>query len=309
MTILSSPPTIVLVGPTAAGKTDVAHEITRRMGWGVISADAMMVYRGMDIGTAKPTADERGSIPYAGIDITTPDTSFNAHDYLAAVNRQTAESNSNMSWMVAGGTGLYIRCLLKGLDEQDGADNKLRETADAVLANEGFEALKNWCRMQRPGIDQDLPAGDLANPRRWIRAVERGTRLSSPVGATHLDRALIVGLQWERDILEKRIIQRVEKMYENGLLDEVKQLRLTHDRFSPTAGKAIGYAEALAVIDGRMKLNDARNQTIIRTRQYAKRQMTWFRNQLPTQWIEVTATDSIGDLADKAMARWKSHGH
>jgi len=309
MTILSSPPTIVLVGPTAAGKTDVAHEIARQMGWGIISADAMMVYRDMDIGTAKPTAEERGSIPYAGLDITTPDASFSAHDYLTAVNRQTAESNPNENWMVAGGTGLYIRCLLKGLDEQDGADSRLRETADAVLANEGFEALKNWCRKQRPGIDQELPAGDLGNPRRWIRAVERGIKQTCPAEETHLDRALIIGLQWERGVLEQRIIHRVEKMYENGLLDEVKQLRLTYDSLSPTASKAIGYAEALAVINGHMKLNDARTQTVIRTRQYAKRQMTWFRNQLPTQWIDVSATDSVHDLADKSMILWKSHVH
>lgn len=305
MTQLSSTPKYILVGPTAAGKSDVAHEIAHRTGWGIISADAMMVYKDMRIGTAKPAVAERGYIPYAGIDITTPDTTFSVHDYLMTVNRQISAMHHVTQWMVVGGTGLYVRCLIKGLDEQGGADEELRKIAESVLHSSGFDALKKWCIERVPHLENTLPTGDIGNPRRWIRAVER--RVTEPFAGKPAipDDISIVGLKWSREILEQRMISRVKKMYADGLLDEVAYLKKQYETLSSTAMKAIGYAEAIAVLEGKINVNEAREKTVIRTRQYAKRQMTWFRHQLPTRWIDMTGVESLDDVALQVQKLWE----
>jgi len=305
-----SPPEYVLVGPTASGKSDVAHEIAGRTGTGIISADAMMVYRGMDVGTAKPTSAEQQVHVYAGIDLTTPDRSFSVYDYIASVDQQRVSARTGTRWIVVGGTGLYVRCLLKGLDSRQGADPKLRQAAEAVLAGQGFEELKVWCEENLPGISSALPVGDRGNPRRWIRAMERGIggTDAEPVKPKLPAHIRVVGLNWPRADLEKRIMARVDRMYDGGLLDEVVQLRRYYAILSPTAEKAIGYAEAMAVLDGKLSLNEAKQITTIRTRQYAKRQMTWFRHQLPTLWIDVTENDRVGDIARSVESAWNAHG-
>ncbi len=305
MARLAAQPALYLVGPTAVGKSDVAHDIARCVGLGVISADAMMVYRGMDVGTAKPTAAERSGIAYAGLDLVAPDRSFSVYEYLMAVN---AESAAQGHWMVAGGTGLYIRALADGLNDDPGSDPEIRSEAEALLAAEGFDALKAWCRLRLPDVDAQLPPGDAGNPRRWIRAVERGgcrpvRRVEARPGCC------IMGLRRERADLEARIVQRVEAMYRGGLLDEVATLRRRYPEWSPTASAAIGYAEASAVLDGTMPVDRAIERTVIRTRQYAKRQMTWFRHQLATTWVDVAVGESTRSVATRVVKAWEHHGH
>lgn len=305
MARLDAQPVLYLVGPTASGKSDVAHVLARHAGAGIISADAMMVYRGMDIGTAKPSGVERAGIDYAGLDLIAPDHPFSAYEYLMAVNAETAAQGR---WMVAGGTGLYIRALVSGLEDDPGMDPGMRAEAEAVLASEGFEALKDWCRSRLPDVETQLPPGDAGNPRRWIRAVERGgcrpvRRVEARPGRC------IIGLRRERADLEARIVRRVEAMYRGGLLDEVATLRRRYPDWSPTASAAIGYAEANAVLDGAMPVDAAIERTVIRTRQYAKRQMTWFRHQLATAWIDVAADEPAEAVAARVQQAWESHGH
>ena len=296
----------VLVGPTASGKTDVAHTIAARSDAGIISADAMMVYQGMDIGTAKPGASDRARHVYAGIDLTTPDQPFSVHDYLSRVEQKVQTAKHTPTWMIVGGTGLYVRCLLQGLDGDAGADEQLRAEAGKVLEAEGMDALKAWCEARFPGMGSHLPPGDVNNPRRWIRAVERGGHFTrqAEIGPD----VRIVGLRWAREALEKRIVSRVERMYAEGLLDEVVQLRAQYSRLSPTAEKAIGYQEAFAVLNQEMKVEEAKQRTVIRTRQYAKRQMTWFRHQLPVRWIDVSIHDTIESIAQHVEELWNEHG-
>lgn len=305
MARLAAQPALYLVGPTAVGKSDIAHELARRAGMGVISADAMMVYRGMDIGTAKPSLAERAGLVYAGLDLTAPDQPFSVFDYLVSIGRETAAQGH---WMVAGGTGLYVRALAEGLHDDPGMDPEIRNEAEALLAAEGFEALKVWCRSRLPGVDSQLPPGDAGNPRRWIRAVERGgCRPVRRVEAT--PGRCIIGLRRERADLEARIVRRVDAMYRGGLLDEVTMLRRRYPAWSKTASAAIGYAEAAAVLDGTMPVEAAMERTVIRTRQYAKRQMTWFRHQLATTWIEVAADETAGSVATRVLNAWEHHGH
>lgn len=309
MARLTNIPRYALVGPTASGKTDVIHELAGTFGAGVISADAMMVYREMDIGTAKPGTNERGTIPYAGIDLADPDQAFSAFNYLTSVEHEMTAKRQTEQWLIAGGTGLYVKCLLAGLEESDGPNAELRQEGEQVLAIQGFEALKKWCRNRIPGIDANLPAGDAENPRRWIRAVERGGSAVKEVSAFQVPgETKIAGLMWSRPELEKRIRHRVDAMYDRGLVDEVEMLRNKYDVLSPTAAKAIGYAEAGELLDGTITRSEAIERTNIRTRQYAKRQMTWFRNQFHTQWIELTPGDTIHEIARRVADCWKLHG-
>ncbi len=287
------PVALFLVGPTASGKTSVAHELARRRCFSLVSADAMMIYRGMDIGTAKPTRDERVQYAYQGIDLVDPDQSFNALSYLRSVLAAPPA-------LIVGGTGLYVRALLHGLDASAGARPDIRDEAGSIWREHGLDALKSWCRSRAPGIEEALPAGDLGNPRRWIRMVERMAGGGEAVaGLFDPAASVIVGLRRDREDLQRRIAARVDGMFAGGLLEEVRALRATYPSFSETAGKAIGYAEASAVIDGTMPLAVAREAVIIRTRQYAKRQMTWFRHQLPTRWVDVAADDSDELIASR----------
>ena len=303
----SSKPRLILVGSTATGKSDVAHIIARRQGWGIVSADAMMVYRGMDIGTAKPTPRERNGIAYAGLDLADPSRRFNAHDFASAVERELEADGGRHTWIVVGGTGLYVQALLGGLPDVPGPNEAQRREAEVVLAGEGMAALKAWCKARASAIETWMPETDLENPRRWIRALERGgppdtSKITLPPGS------IVVGLRRTREDLEDRITRRVDQMYRNGLIDEVRTLRHQFGSLSDTAAKAIGYAEAMAVMDGKMTENEAKSATMIRTRQYAKRQTTWFRHQFDTRWIDVAAQDPAESVAARVLAEWERHG-
>lgn len=293
-------PTLILVGPTAAGKTGVIHELARRHRAPVISADAMLIYRGMNIGTAKPPPEDLAAYHYQGVDLAHPGQAFSVHDYLRAI-RPVAGA------MIAGGTGLYVRALRAGLDAAMGEDPVWRALADETLARDGFDALKALCRARDPAMDEALPVGDRENPRRWIRHVERvqdGGAGLPPLFAA--EDTVVVGLLRAREDLQARIQRRVARMFAEGLLDEVRGLRANAGTFSLTAAKAIGYAEAAAVLDGTMSEAKAREAVIIRTRQYAKRQLTWFRHQLPVRWIEVQPDEEDGMIATRVEKIW--HG-
>jgi tRNA dimethylallyltransferase len=298
-------PTLMLVGPTAAGKTGVAHILAERHGLGLISADAMMVYRGMDIGTAKPTRAERERFDYSGLDLAEPDQSFSAHDYLREVSAQSTGNDR----AVVGGTGLYVRALLKGLDAAAGSDPAWREEAETCLRDEGFEVLQQRCRERCPTIDKDLPEGDRGNPRRWIRWVERaGAEVATAPALIPGEACSVIGLRRDKDDLQNRIIQRVDAMFALGLVDEVTALKNRFEHFSMTAEKAIGYAEVSAMLQGEMSRDEARERMVIRTRQYAKRQMTWFRHQLDVHWIDAAPGDDDEALASLVEKVWRTHG-
>ena len=298
-----------LAGPTAVGKTAVAHLLAARLRATLLSADSMQVYRGMDIGTAKPTPAERAGLTYWGLDLVDPDQPFSTGEYLRALGEQRARDPAAAARVVVvGGTGLYLRALALGLDGRPAPDPAERARLEQLLQTGGRAALQAELERRAPGRLATL--ADPQNPRRLIRAIElaglEGTGSSMAPRPTAPLR--LCGLAMDPPALTARIETRVAAMYENGLLEEAASLLRRYPEISPTARQAIGYAEAWAVGAGTMTPAEARAATARRTRQLAKRQLTWLRHQAATTWIEVRAGDSVADIADRVQTQWESDG-
>lgn len=297
----------VLVGPTAVGKSAVAHHLAREEGYDILSADSMAIYRGLDIGTAKPAARERAEVAYAGLDLAEPGETFSVGAYLAHARAAAAASaQRGRALLVVGGTGLYIKCLTVGLQDAPAADPALRAGFEHLLAQEGVAGLQ--AELERLAPERLRALADPRNPRRLVRALELAALGQRMPEATAAAKPHLLGLRAEPAELERRVAERVAEMYERGLLDEVRALRERGVRLSATAEQAIGYAEAFAVLDGRLTVEQARLRTQLRTRQLAKRQMTWFRHQATMTWLDVTSGRTVSDLASAVRAHWRLHG-
>jgi tRNA dimethylallyltransferase len=290
-----------LVGPTASGKSAVAHCIAERGGQLIVSADSMNLYRGMDVGTAKPTEAERGKVDYVGFDLADPTDKFSVAAYLDAV-RPSFETGREI--IVAGGTGLYIKCLTEGFDDVPPDDTELRAELDAL----DFPTLEKRAKENARELYEQLTEDDRKNPRRLIRILEksRGAGFHACSSWNSKPKPILIGLHVEREVLHKRIEQRVEQMYASGLLDEARGL--IELNLSQTALQAIGYAEAFAVLNNEMTMEEAKEKTTIRTRQLAKRQMTWFRNQLSVHWINTAEYPNMEKLAEAVSSEWEKLG-
>ncbi len=286
-----------LVGATASGKSSLVHYLAERGGQLIVSADSMNLYRGMDIGTAKPTASDRKNVDYVGIDLINPSEKFNVSAYLTAV-RPAFESPREI--IVSGGTGLYVKCLTEGFDDVPPANVPLR----AELETLDLPALEKRAQAEAPELYAHLTVDDRQNPRRLVRIVEK--RILNAGKCNTKPKPTLVGLHVEREELHQRIEQRVTAMYSEGLLDEAAELMKLN--LSLTALQAIGYAEAFAVLKNEMTLKQAQERTVIRTRQLAKRQLTWFRNQLQIEWIDVASFPTVEELAVVVSTAWEKHG-
>lgn len=282
-----------LAGATATGKSAVAQLLAERIGGVILSADAMLVYRSLDIGTAKPSRAERGNVPYFGIDCVTPAEDFSAAMWLNEAERASA---SSAPCIVAGGTGLYFSALLRGLDPSPPSNPVLRATLEALP----LEALQ--ARLAATG----RTIADPSNPRRLVRALEileSGGEL--PGGWQEKVKPALIALTWDRAVLHQRIARRVEEMYAAGLLEEAERARTLYPQWSRTAAQAIGYAEAFAVLDGTMSLAEAKERTVIRTRQLARRQEVYLRGQFEVTWIRGESGDTVESLAEKVAQEWQ----
>ncbi|MDF7800954.1 tRNA (adenosine(37)-N6)-dimethylallyltransferase MiaA [Pontiellaceae bacterium B1224] len=291
-----------IIGPTASGKSGVAQYIAEREGQLIVSADSMNLYRGMDIGTAKPTSSDRETVDYAGIDLAEPTEKFNVAAYLNAV-RPSFESGREV--VVAGGTGLYVKCLTEGFDDVAPENSNLRKVLEAL----DFQTLEKRAKTEAAELYASLTEDDQQNPRRLIRILERtaGVPPAPQSGSWNsAPKPKLVGLHVEREILLQRIEKRVEEMYATGLLKEAEALLKLN--LSQTALQAIGYAEAFGVLNNEWSLEEAKEKTIIRTRQLAKRQMTWFRNQLNIEWINTADFQTLENIATAVSNAWKKTG-
>ncbi|NCC53143.1 MAG: tRNA (adenosine(37)-N6)-dimethylallyltransferase MiaA [Spartobacteria bacterium] len=298
-----------LVGPTASGKTAIAHALALRHGCEIISTDAMLVYTGMDIGTAKPSARERAEVSYHGLDLVAPDQPFSTGDYIARI-RPVCEAlrRGPRPVILTGGTGLYVKCIIQGMDELPAADDAIRHKAEEAFASGGIPALQQMARDYNPAALDAL--ADKQNPRRLIRAIEilaQGHPLPSQWRTAPASTPL-AGLRIEPRRLHRRIGERVRRMYGAGLLDEAAALRERYPALSRTAAQAIGYREAFDVLDGRMTREQAMEQTIIRTRRLAKRQMTWFRNQAVVKWVDRMPSATPDGIAAHVTEIWSRYG-
>jgi len=312
---LSVPPpgyAYFLAGPTASGKTDAAHCLARDQGCEILSADAMLVYRGMDIGTAKPGLALLREVRYWGINLVDAGQPFSLAQYRhEAARALAAAAGQGKGLVVAGGTGLYVKALLEGLDEGPPADTVLRARWEAVVRQQGVDPLRRELERRHSSLYASLTDSDRLNPRRLMRALELGTAGIVAVrrGWTGLRRgAPIPCLRLPAPLLRARIERRVSAMYRDGLLDEVTMLRGKGFDDAPTARGAIGYAEALSCLAGRCTVAEAQGVTVMRTWQLARRQMTWFRHQVAVRWIDVESDLPAEALADRVRAAWEADG-
>lgn len=312
-------PVVAIVGATASGKTALSIALAKRFGGEIISCDSMQLYRGMDIGTAKPTEDEKQSIPHHMIDILDPNEDFNSTDYSIHASECVLDIiNRGKLPILCGGTGLYLDSFLRGVREDDAVCSpEFREEMRIFAEQNGAQAL----HLKLAEVDPD--AANAIHPnniKRVIRALEifkltgktktfldaESQKLESPYNA------LVIGIRYpDRDILYERINRRVELMLANGLIDEVKALL---DKgflgAKTTAGQAIGYKELVGYIKGNMSLADATEALKFATRHYAKRQITWFEAKSYVNWIDAydSSPEAFEKIVNNAEKLFISHG-
>ncbi|WJY28661.1 tRNA (adenosine(37)-N6)-dimethylallyltransferase MiaA [Sporosarcina trichiuri] len=285
---------IVIVGPTASGKTDTAVGLAHCLAGEIVNGDAMQVYRGLDIGTAKITADEMEGIPHHLFDIKAPEEPFSAAEYQQIVREKITEIKQRGKMpIVVGGTGLYIQSVLYDYRFTEAAgDERVRARLEEELAETGQEPLYRRLTELDPESARKIHPN---NHRRLIRALEilevsgnTKAEQESDVGAVPVMNALIAGLDMPREILYERIDRRVERMMDAGLLEEVGELRRQGIRDVQSV-QAIGYKELYEALDCGQPLDEAVDLVKRNTRRYAKRQMTYFRNKLPVCWLDAQA--------------------
>jgi tRNA dimethylallyltransferase len=299
-----------LVGPTASGKSEVAQWIAERHGYDILSADSMQIYRGMDIGTAKAGREWQSRVRYYGIDLCGPGELYsvwNYREYAVSILRERCSAGRRV--LVTGGTGLYIKALVMGLAPVEARDPAVREHWNRVFREGGVGALEEALLEKSPEAYRAL--SDRKNPRRLIRALERVDAGHHGVERTWKDgneTVPVAGLMVAPAALNSRIEVRTGEMYRNGLVEEAKNLLQGGLLPSETARQAIGYAEVFDLLDGRCSREDAMARTVVRTRQLAKRQRTWFRHQLNVKWIDVTAAMEVSEIAERTLEHWRKYG-
>ncbi len=288
---------IVIVGPTASGKTSLAVRLAKEMNGEVISADSMQIYKGMDIATAKPTAEEMGGIRHHLIDFLPANESFSVAKF-----KQLAENaiddiiSRGKTPIIAGGTGLYVSAVVDNTSFLDCGNSDIRQKLEKRAEQEGIETLFEELKSLDAETAEKLHIND---SKRIIRALElyysTGQTMTKQRELSHLEQSrfdfCIIGLNaHDRQFLYDRINRRVDIMLENGLIDEAKAFYSSD--YSNTAKQAIGYKELKPYIDGEVSLDEAVEKLKTETRRYAKRQLTWFRKMENIHWIYIDDTQS-----------------
>lgn len=287
------PKVIVIVGPTASGKTDLSIRLAKELNGEIISADSMQIYKKMTIGTAKPTKEEMQGIPHHMIDIVEPNEDFNVAKYKNMAEEKIEEVLSKGKQpIIVGGTGLYIDTLVNGIEFFD-IENDFEYRAK--LENEVKEKGVDWLYEELKKVDSEAADNiEKKNVRRVIRALE----IYKVTGKTktQLDKEsikgskydyIIFGLLWDREKLYERINLRVDIMLKDGLIEEVKSL-IDNEGFSKTALQGLGYKEVVEYLEGNVSYEEMVEKIKMETRRYAKRQMTWFKRNQNIIWLEAS---------------------
>lgn len=284
-------PVLVVVGPTAVGKTGLSLQIAEELAAEIISADSMQVYRGMDIGTAKASREDQKKIRHHLLDVVDPDEIFNVANYVSLAEKALADVRSRgKTALLTGGTGLYIDALIDGFLFPDSkADPKLRAKLEKQ-AKEDPRALFEKLKAVDPISAKRIHAND---HRRLVRALEVYLRTGEPISVLQQKRArkerpyqpLYIGLNRKRPELYARINKRVDQMVQLGLIEEVQGLINAYPK-QPTALQALGYKEMVWYLQGKMTLNEALDLLKRDTRRYAKRQLSWFRRNKKIHWFD-----------------------
>ncbi len=305
---------IVLCGPTASGKTELALELARQTGGIIISADSRQVYKRLTIGTAKPQGTWKngvyyvGNIPYYLVDFLDVTDTFNAGDFCARV-RQIADENPAKPLIFAGGTGMYLQAYFVGMDALPPSTPQTRASLEKLLANQGKEGLHRALQEKDPASAANIPVG---NVQRTMRALELCLLTGKPASELKSGKffklpdetsSKWVYLDWEKDILHQRITTRTEQMFD-GMVQETRTL--LDEGFAPDtpALKSLGYPQVTAYLQGKISREKAVEEIILKTRQYAKRQRTWFNRYINAQRIMLNrpADFDLSQLATNLLA-------
>ncbi len=295
---------IIILGPTGVGKTGLSIILANKLKTEVISADSMLVYRHMDIGTAKPSAEELNAVPHHLINILTPEEMFSAGMFKEQASEIIGQLHSkNKIPLIVGGTGLYIRTLTQGLFEGPGADEALRDELNEEEKKYGKGHLYKKLSTLDPEAAGSIKPNDL---RRVIRALEISMKAQMDIAESQrastvpCDYDFIkIGLSRDREELYSMINSRVDAMMEAGLLEETKRLLTMNP--NRTALQALGYKEMALHINGEIDLTEAIRLTKKRTRNYAKRQYTWFRKEPNIHWVDISGINSSDNIFTKTF--------
>ncbi|MHC5068801.1 MAG: tRNA (adenosine(37)-N6)-dimethylallyltransferase MiaA [Planctomycetota bacterium] len=299
-------PVIIVLGPTASGKSSLAVTLAQRHNGEVINGDAMAVYRLMNIGTAKPSVDEQGGIRHHCLDCIDPSDGCDLQQWLTMAEAAIADIHARgKTVVVCGGSPLYTKAILEGLSAGPPRDEAVRGELQQRYADIGGEALL----AELAAVDPDYAAERHPNDeRRIVRALEVYRLTGTPYSAHHVTdgrrrvdyRHLLIGLRWDKEILRRRINARAKAMFADGLVEEVCGLR---DHLSKEAYQAVGYKEVISYLDGAYDLDKAIEKVKRGTRLLAKHQLTWYKRWHDIHWLPGDSTD----LADQASALVSAH--
>ena len=295
-------PIVAIVGPTAAGKSTLAVELALRSRGEVVNADSMQVYRGMDIGTAKPTLQQRRGVPHHVVDVLDITAPATVAEFQSIARTAIDDCLSReVTPVLVGGSALYVRAVLDRFDFP-GTDPGLRARLERELAAVGSSGLHE----RLAELDPSAAAAILpTNGRRIVRALEvveltgRPFPASLPEPEYAYDRVVQLGLDVPREVLDRRIADRVDRMWHAGFVEEVRALEATGLRDARTASRALGYAQILGFLAGEYDEAEARARTVQATRRFARRQDSWFRKDRRIGWLRYDAED----LVEEALAR------
>jgi tRNA dimethylallyltransferase len=298
-------PFLALVGPTASGKTEAALRVAEALGAEILSIDSMLVYRGMDVGTAKPTAEQRARIPHHLLDLVEPSEAFSVAAFQAAA-REAADDvrRRGARPLLVGGSGLYFRAVVDGL-EFPGTDPRIRGSLEDEASTSGAETMYRRLAELDPLAASKIEPG---NVRRTVRALEVAAITGKPFSAYAAawdsyppDRVRAAGVRLTPDTLASRVERRVGEMLSAGWLDEVEQLIDAGFGGWLTSTQAIGYAELARHLEHELSLEDAVQQTVKRTRRLARRQQAWFRRDPRIRWFDAGEEGARG-VVDEVVA-------
>ncbi|MEU9609180.1 tRNA (adenosine(37)-N6)-dimethylallyltransferase MiaA [Streptomyces sp. NPDC048057] len=298
-----APRVIAVVGPTAAGKSDLGVFLARHLGGEVVNADSMQLYRGMDIGTAKLTVDERGGVPHRLLDVWDVTEAASVAEYQrlarAEIDRLLAEGRTPV---LVGGSGLYVRGAIDAL-EFPGTDPAVRARLEAELDDQGPGALHTRLAAADPEAARAILPG---NGRRIVRALEVIEITGRPFTANLPGHDAVydtvqIGVDVARPELDERIARRVDLMWDAGFVEEVRALEAQGLREGRTAARALGYQQILAALAGECTEQEARDETVRATKRFARRQDSWFRRDPRVHWLS-GAVEDRGELPRRALA-------
>jgi tRNA dimethylallyltransferase len=300
---------ICIVGPTAVGKTEIAIQLAQHLDAEIVSLDSRQIYRGMDIGTAKPTPDQRQAVPHHLIDCVDVDQPFSVAEYQRLADTAIAEIRERgKRTMAVGGAGLYFRGIIDGLFDGPGADAEIRAKLQREADEHGNVALHERLRRCDPETANRVHPNNLV---RVIRALEIYELTGKPISSLqqqwkmneprYLFRAF--GLNMPREVLYRRIEERVDRMVEAGLIEEVKGLLDQGYPRNCVAMQSFGYKELIDYLDGKRTLDEAIALLKQNTRRFAKRQLTWFRNDPRIEWLDTSQFSSIDGIVDNLLAK------